>query len=231
MDPLGQAIHDYYWEKRNTPMRVWINEIEDTPLYPVIFFRTLREINHLERKAISLCTGKTLDIGAGAGCHSLILQKDGNDVVALDNSMSSCNVMKERGLETVVHSDIMKYAESGYDTLLLLMNGFGLARSESALVAFLLHLKSLLGKGGKIIGESTDIFYIIQKTPGSAEIDLSKKYYGEVDFRLQYGKLTTQFPWIYPDEHLLEDAAKDAGLQFEVLHRGDRYNFLCCLYV
>ena len=35
---------------------------------------------------VDMATGKTLDVGAGSGCHSLVLQEKGIDVTAIDIS-------------------------------------------------------------------------------------------------------------------------------------------------
>jgi len=226
-DPLGHCIRDFFRTGLDKPMRSWVNGKEEPLMYPSVFFRKQKDMNEIELAALNSAHGKILDVGAGAGCHSLVLQLLGHDVTALESSKQSCEVMRQRGLKQVVQSDIMHFSEKKYDTILLLMNGFGIAGNEESLPHFLRHLKSLLNDGGKIIGESTDIFYTHQTERGVADIDLSKGYYGEVEFRVRYGSLETTFPWIYPDEYLLEEIASEVGLKMEIPVRGDRYNFLC----
>jgi 2-polyprenyl-3-methyl-5-hydroxy-6-metoxy-1,4-benzoquinol methylase len=54
----------------------------------------------IEQKALKLSKGKVLDIGAGAGSHSLYLQNERNlDVTALDISPKSIEVCKLRGIK------------------------------------------------------------------------------------------------------------------------------------
>ncbi len=230
-DPLGFCIKEYFQTGVDKPMRSWINEVEEPLLYPSSFFRTEKDMSDVERAAIAYSQGSVLDVGAGAGCHSVLLQASGVSVTALESSLHACEVLKKRGLTEVVNIDIMEFSSRKFDTILLLMNGFGIAGTEKALPGFLSHLKSLLKEGGSILGESTDIFYIHEIEQGAASIDLSKGYYGEVEFKVRFGSLETKFPWIYPDEYMLEEAAKSVGLGFEVLTRGDRYNFLCSLAV
>ena len=59
----------------------------------------------IERKALGMATGKTLDAGAGSGCHSLVLQERGIDVTAIDISPLSVETMKERGVKKVLEQD------------------------------------------------------------------------------------------------------------------------------
>ncbi len=230
-DPLGFCIKEYFQTGVDKPMRSWIDEVEEPLLYPSAFFRTEKDMSDLERAALAYSQGSVLDVGAGAGCHSVLLQASGVSVTSLESSKYSCDVLKKRGLAEVVNVDIMEFSRRKFDTILLLMNGFGIAGTEKSLPGFLSHLKSLLHEGGSILGESTDIFYIHQTEQGVADIDLTRGYYGEVEFKVRYGSLETKFPWIYPDEYLLEETAKSVGLGFEVLTRGDRYNFLCRLTV
>ena len=51
-----------------------------------------------EEAALDLCRGRTLDVGAGAGCHSLILQERGLDVVAIDVAPEAVEVMRNQDL-------------------------------------------------------------------------------------------------------------------------------------
>lgn len=226
-DPLGVCIRDFFRTGVDKPMRSWVNGKEEPLMYPSIFFRKEKEMNEVEFTALSLVQGQILDVGAGAGCHSLLLQLKGHHVTSIETSEYSCEVMQQRGISDVVHGDIMRYSGKKFDTILLLMNGFGIAGDEESLPAFLKHLKSLLNEGGRILGESTDIFYIHQTERGVTDIDLSKGYYGEVEFKVRYGSLESTFPWIYPDEYLLEEIALEAGFKMEIPVRGDRYNFLC----
>ena len=63
------------------------------------------EIPLIERMALDMVTGKTLDVGAGAGCHSLVLQERSINVTAIDISPLSVETMKERGIKKVLEQD------------------------------------------------------------------------------------------------------------------------------
>ena len=59
----------------------------------------------IERMALDMVKGKTLDVGAGASCHSLVLQERSIDVTAIDISPLSVETMKERGIKKVLEQD------------------------------------------------------------------------------------------------------------------------------
>ena len=80
-------------------------------MYPSVFFRKQKDMNDIELAALNSVQGKILDVGAGAGCHSLVLQLLGHEVTALESSKQSCEVMRQRGLKQVVQSDIMHFSE------------------------------------------------------------------------------------------------------------------------
>ena len=98
MDPMGRAIADY-WKtmvSTNRPMvstnrpkkadrlRVFSPMFEEDEIPLRTLFRTYETMSKIERKALNIAKGKTLDVGAASGCHSLVLQKKGIDVTAID---------------------------------------------------------------------------------------------------------------------------------------------------
>ena len=96
MDPMGRAILDYVkrqgraadYHKTGTAdkLRVFSPMFEEDEIPLATLFRKYEEMPEIERKALDMANGKTLDVGAGSGCHSLVLQKKGIDVTAIDIS-------------------------------------------------------------------------------------------------------------------------------------------------
>ena len=86
MDPMGRAIADYHKARTADRLRVFSPMFEEDEIPLATLFRRYEDMPLIERKALDMAKGKTLDVGAGAGCHSLVLQQRGVDVTAIDIS-------------------------------------------------------------------------------------------------------------------------------------------------
>ena len=80
IDILGTALLDYYHGNYTEDIINETNISEEDVLPLPYFFRKHSEMPVLEKAALKLCKGKVLDVGCGAGCHSLYLQKKGMQV-------------------------------------------------------------------------------------------------------------------------------------------------------
>jgi len=227
-DPLGQAIYNYFFQKNNTTVQVKSTVVEDEELPPEYFFRKFNDMPRLERIALKRCSGTILDIGAGAGCHSIYLQKAGKDVTALDVSKLCCDVLSHRGIKKVINSDILSLSGQRFDTLLLLMNGIGIAENLNGLKRLLDHLKTLLNTGGTILLDSSDLIYLYQEEDGSVRINInSAKYFGEIDYQIKYKNIVgKKFSWLFADNVILFDIAELAGFKSKIIEYGPHYDYL-----
>lgn len=230
-DPMGAAIRDYHLRGKAARLRVMSSMFDEDEMPVDHLFRTFDDMPHLEQKALNMAYGKVLDIGAGAGCHALALQERGMDVKAIDISPLSCEVMKERGIKDVECMNLFcKQLQGKYDTLLLLMNGTGIAGKLSQLPALLNRLKELLSEEGQILIDSSDLKYIYENEDGSMDIDLNAQYYGEVDYQMQYRDIKGEpFDWLYTDPMLLASVSKQCGLQCQIIEQGEHYDYLAKL--
>lgn len=225
-DLMGQAIWDYYHD--NSPEDIQtetsISELDELPVE--YLFRDFDGMNLLEQKALELAKGKVLDVGAGAGSHSLYLQNEKNlDVTALDVSPKSIEICKLRGVQKTVCENLLNYSpEEKFDTILLLMNGTGIFQTMDQIDIYLNKLSSLLNPDGKILIDGTDILYMYQNQEGNFSIPLAN-YYGEVDYYLYYkGEKEIPFKWLYLDYFLLSDFAEKQNLKTDlILKEGDAY--------
>lgn len=230
-DPMGAAIRDYHLRGKAARLRVMSSMFDEDEMPVDHLFRTFDNMPHLEQKALNMAYGKVLDIGAGAGCHALALQERGIDVKAIDISPLSCEVMKERGIKDVECVNLFcKQLQGKYNTLLLLMNGTGIAGKLSQLPALLNRLKELLSEEGQILIDSSDLKYIYENEEGSMDIDLNAPYYGEVDYQMQYRDIKGEpFDWLYTDPMLLASVSKQCGLQCQIMEQGEHYDYLAKL--
>ena len=225
-DLMGKAIWDFYQNKSADDLltETSISEIDELPVE--YFFRDFDEMNSLEQKALELSTGKILDIGAGAGSHSLYLQNEKKlEVFALDNSPKSVEVCQLRGVKNVWCSDILDFPVQTFDTILLLMNGTGIFESLDKIDLYLEKLQSLLNENGQILIDSTDILYMYDRDEDGGVMVPADRYYGEVDYFIHY-QLDTENPtkWLYLDFETFKRAAENNGLEIEkILQEEDSY--------
>lgn len=224
-DVLGQALYDYH--TKAPAGKLWIHTKYGTKEeMPVpIYFREAAELPDLELIALQNCKGKVLDIGAGAGSHALLLQEKGIEVTALEISPKAAEVMKLRGVKSIVEKDIFEFEEVGFDTLLLLMNGIGLTGNISRLKEFFQHAKKLLNPGGQLIFDSSDVAYLYE-----GKLPNIKNYYGEIMYQYEYKKQKTDwFTWLYIDKSKLAQIAKEEGWQTEILYEDEFDQYLARL--
>ncbi len=230
-DPFEKAFFDYLNGKEKTEITVHCNKGDDEVIPVSYFFREYEMMPELEKKAIDLCSGKILDIGAGSGVHSLYLQSKGMDVTALDISPGFVEVMKKRRLIKVINSDIFDFSEGKFDTMLMLMNGIGFTKTFEGLSVFLERAKNLLNPGGQLILDSSDLLYLYEDEDGTYSINLNDRYYGEVEYIIEYDGVTGKaFRWLYIDFDNLSMIAEQAGFNCELIFEDDHYNYLARLY-
>ena len=227
-DPMGRAVYDYHFNAVNQPILVHSNDFDDDTIDTGYLFRSYKEMPALEKKALSLCKGSVLDVGACAGAHSLFLQKKGFEVTALEVSSLCCEVLKARNIRQVVNQDIMQFNSQKFDTILLLMNGTGIAGTLAGLDILLHHLRSLLLPEGQILIDSSDLIYLYEQEDGSALIDINAdNYYGELVFQTEYkGYISQPFPWLYVDINNLEGALEKNQLKLSNIYKGQHYDYL-----
>ena len=232
-DPMGAAISDFHRSGKAARLRVLSSMFEEDEMPVAHLFRQLAKMPRLEQKALEMACGRVLDIGAGAGCHALALQERGIEVKAIDISPLSCEVMSERGIKDVECVNLFDQQLQGkYDTLLLLMNGTGIAGKLSRLPLLLNRLKELMAEGAQILIDSSDLKYIYENEDGSMDIDLDGNYYGEVDYQMIYKNVKgDSFDWLYVDPTLLTASCEQCGLKCEIIEKGEHYDYLAQITV
>ena len=229
-DALGFALLSFMEGERNFDVTI-ISDISDDDVIPVNYlFRTEKDFPDLEKKAIALCKGKLLDVGAGSGCHSLVLKNKGLTVQSIDISKGAVDVMLQQQLnaEQLNFFDVSEK----YDTLLFLMNGIGISGTLDGLKPFLNHAKSLLKPNGQLLLDSSDISYMFEDEDGAIWTDLNKSYYGEVVYQMKYkDAITKPFNWLFVDFETLKKQAMDIGFNVDLILEDDNNQYLAKLYL
>jgi SAM-dependent methyltransferase len=215
------ALLDYRRGSRDTPLIVERDDgrLEELPLS--LFFRRPAEFSPMENRALALCRGRVLEVGAGAGQHTLVLQEKGLAVTALDICPQAVEVMKQREVKDAQTGDITDFiTREPYDTLLVLGRSIGLVGNLNGLRRFLIGAYGLLNDGGQIILDSLDVTQTID--PSHLEYQKANqantRYSGEIRLRLNYRNLLGEwYSWLLVRPDTLVEIAGETGWQTEII--------------
>ena len=233
-DLFGKAILDFQTNNSPEDLITETTISEEDEMSISYLFRSYDEMPNLEQKALQLTTGRVLDVGCGAGSHSLTLQNDRNlDVSSIDISANAIQACTLRGLKKAKVQDVMTLENEKFDTILLLMNGAGMCGRLKNIPNFLLKLKSLLNPRGQILLDSSDIIYMFDDDEDDGKwIPSNNDYYGEIVFNISYkGEKEKPFDWMFIDYNTLQNAAFANGLQCELIMEGEHYDYLAKLSI
>ena len=231
IDILGQALLDYQNGNYTEDIRTETNISEEDILPIPYLFREFSEMPQLEQKALDLSKGRVLDVGCGAGSHSLYLQKKGLEVTAIDTSEGAIEVCKLRGITDARCIDLLQFNNEKFDTILLLMNGTGIFQKLEFTDQYLQHLKTLLNPNGQLLIDSSDLKYMYDEGEDEGSIMVpSDRYYGELQFVMHYKNWTSDsFDWLYLDEKRFKAVCAKNDLSFKIVSRGNNFDYLAKL--
>lgn len=228
MDVHGQCLLDYLNGEKEA---FYLLHRDDGFVYPPIYARQFfyeDEFPEIDKIALDNCCGRVLDIGAGAGSHSLFLQKKGSQVAAIDNAPKAVEVMKKRCLRNARIGGLFDKYNKPFHTVLLLL-GIGIVENLQGLDRFLNYLPSILTQHGQLLTDSFDI-----RNPEDEKLRQYQKrkiaqgkYFGERTLRFEYkGKMSGWFEWMHIDPETLKSHAEKAGLSFDLIATGENGRYL-----
>jgi SAM-dependent methyltransferase len=233
-DLFGKAILDYQTNNQPEDLITETTISEEDEMSVSYLFRDYNEMPRIEQKALQLARGKILDVGCGAGSHSLTLQNDRNlEVSSIDISENAIQACELRGLKNARVQDLMTLENEKFDTILLLMNGTGIFGTLKKTPSFLQKLKSLLNPNGQILIDSSDIIYMFDEDEdGGKWIPSENEYYGETIFNISYkGEKELPFDWLFLDYNTLQNVAYANGLKCELILEGEHFDYLARLFI
>ena len=229
-DLFGEAILDFQTQNSPEDLVTETNISEADDMSIAYLFRSYNEMPKLEKKALQLAKGKILDVGCGAGSHSLYLQEKGFEVTSIDISPNAIKACELRGLTKARVQSLLELENEKFDTILLLMNGTGIFGTLAKTSTYLQKLKSLLNPNGQILIDSSDLIYMYDEDEDGSFLIPANGYYGELTFTVSYkGQTEDTFPWLYLDYNTLQNAAHANGLECELVLEGKHYDYLAQL--
>ena len=224
-DIFGKALSAYFHGNQSSKLILHNKFSEPDELELDGYFFEVDELTDLELIALDFFKGKIADIGAATGRHTLYLQSQENDVTAIELSNNCIELMKERDVKNTIHSDYFQLTGVKFDTLLLLMNGIGIAGSLTGYKSFLKKANELLNPDGILIFDSSDVSYL------KNEYQLPvKDYFGEIDYCYEWEtEQSDWFTWLYMDQKTLTEVSEECGWNAQIVFEEEDGQYLAIL--
>lgn len=227
-DAMGRAYLDYLNGRIDTNIIIDRDdgESERGAMGFAVYFSTYPDWPPRQREALEHVTGRVLDVGCGAGRHSLYLQEKGHDVVGIDESPLAIHVCKARGIRNAqaLRFTQVSRALRPFDTIIMLGNNFGLFGSFKRARWMLRRLRGMTSPNARIIAETLD--------PYKTENPLHLAYHernrqrgrmgGQIRLRARYeGYTSPWFDYLFVSEDELRDLLDGTGWRVGQLIRAD----------
>lgn len=233
MEPFGLALKEFYDGNKKAKVIFYRDDGFKEDHYVSNYFRTEREFSPIDKRAISLCKGKILDIGAGVGPHTLELQNLGFEVLAIDISSHACDIMKKRGVVNAKCASVYDLKEEKFDAIILLGRSIGFVEDLPGLKKFFKHCKTLLNPEGYILFDSLDV----RITTNPVHLSYHEKnshlghYFGEIRLHMEYkGLLGGKFQLLFVDPQTLKTITDEANLECEIIYDERNGDFLAKIF-
>jgi len=165
---------------------------------PKTYFSQFKDWSENEKKAIKFVRGRILDVGCGAGRHSLYLQNKGFDVTGIDSSPLAIKVCKLRGLKKakiMSIKDVGKFKPNSFDTVIMMCNNFGLFGSFKGTKLLLKKFYRITSPHAVIIADTLDPY----ETDNPAHLEYHKfnkkrgRMGGQVKLRIRFEKYVSDW--------------------------------------
>jgi SAM-dependent methyltransferase len=229
--PFSQAILDYWHGDAKATYAIHRDD-GFSILVPVAPFFAGAPFNPLEQLALDRSTGRVLEVGAGVGRHSLFLQEQGRQVTAVELEPELVAIMSERGVTESLAKNITSLVGRQFDTILMLMNGFGVVGTPAGAEAFFEQARHLLSPGGQILCDSLDVRCTTSPTHLAYQKENLRqgRPAGQMRFWIEYrGQRGEPFDWLHMDFDGLRDLAKKYGWSAEMLAQEENRHYLARL--
>lgn len=215
-DAFGQEIWAYYKGRECFEIIERDDGYFDAASLPKMYFSEYENWSLSEKRAMEFVKGRVLDIGCGAGRHSLYLQNKGFNVLGIDNSPLAIKVCKLRGLKKaeVMPIEDVNFKPNSFDTIIMMGSNFGLFGSFKKARRLLKRFYKMTSENALIIADARDPY----KTDNPAHLEYHKfnkkrgRMGGQVRIRVRFEKYATKwFDYLFVSKEEMEEILKGTG--------------------
>jgi SAM-dependent methyltransferase len=215
-DAFGQELWAYYYGQDMCEIVERDDGYFSAHQRPAIYFSEYKDWSIIEQKAMGFVKGKVLDVGCGAGRHSLYLQREGFDVVSIDSSPLAVKVCKLRWVKKagLMSLEGMSFRPGAFDTILMLGGNFALLGNPRKAGRLLRKFFRMTSNGAVIIGEMRDPY----RTDNPIHLDYHKwnrsrgKLSGQSKIKVRFEKTATGWvEWMLVSKEEVERLLRGTG--------------------
>ena len=202
-DRLKGEIHPFYMEV--------FGKKKEHNLYR--YFRNIDNLSKVEKKLISMCYGKILDVGCGTGNYIPALEKNGK-VIGIDISPKVISVAREMWFHNCFVANIFSYNEKKkFDTITMFENNLGMGETIDG-------TKKLLKKISNILNKNWQILIILSRRSWDKDYLESElvPIYKDIKWK--------KFKWINFNPKYLSKICNEINLNLKVISGNKYYSFI-----
>ena len=197
-DAFGHEMYDYFTGQGGYEIVERDDGFFSFSPGPALYFLEYEAWPECEKQAMQYVQGRVLDVGCGAGRHALYLQKQGFEVVGIDNSPLAIQVCQARGLQNARVLPITQASRrlGVYDTILMLGSNFALVGNARRARWLLKRFHGMTSEAARIIAQTRDPYQtgVREHLEYHAHNRKRGKMSGEARIRVRYKRYVT--PWI-----------------------------------
>jgi len=200
-----------------------------------LYFLEYEQWSPLEQQVVNKAKGRILDVGCGAGRHSLYLQQKGFAVTGIDNSPGAIEVCQLRGLKNAMVralADFDEFEADSFDTILMLGNNFGLFGDAENAKRILKKLSRITSAEAQIIAGTRNPY----KTDSPEHLEYHEwnrqrgRMPGQIKMRVRYRKTVGEwFDYLFVSPEEMREIVANTDWQIEEIIESGEANYFAVI--